>query len=215
MYEKIDAYVLSLIEKSSSERTAWNLEKTRDGKKTDWNYIDGCMITALLAMSDITGDKRYFDFAEHFIDWFVLDDGTIKTYDKEKYNLDDVNEGRVLFPLYAKTGKEKYKKAAEKLYQQLQEQPRTFEGNFWHKAIYPDQVWLDGIYMAQPFYAMYERELGSGDYSDILAQIENVRAHMFDEEKKLCYHGYDASRRAFWADPETGCSKNFWLRSIG
>ena len=142
------------------------------------------MITALLAMSEITGDKRYFDFAESFIDWFVLDDGSIKTYDRSKYNLDDINEGRVLFALYEKTGKEKYKKAAGTLYQQIKEQPRTFEGNFWHKAIYPNQVWLDGLYMAQPFYALYEKNFGTGDYSDILNQIENVRSHMFDENNK-------------------------------
>ena len=215
MYEKIDAYVLSLIEKSSPEYTAWNIENVRQGKPASWNYIDGCMITALLAMSDITGDERFFNFAESFIDWFVQEDGTIKTYDKSKYNLDDVNEGRVLFPLYAKTRKEKYRKAADCLYQQLREQPRTFEGNFWHKAIYPNQVWLDGLYMAQPFYALYKKNFGDGDFSDILAQIENVRAHMFDENKKLCYHGYDASRTAFWADKQTGLSKNFWLRSIG
>ena len=215
MYEKIDAYVLSLIEKSSPEYTAWNIESVRQGKPASWNYIDGCMITALLAMSEITGDKRYFDFAEGFIDWFVLDDGSIKTYDRAKYNLDDINEGRVLFALYEKTGKEKYKKAAGTLYQQIKEQPRTFEGNFWHKAIYPNQVWLDGLYMAQPFYALFEKNFGTGDYSDILNQIENVRRRMFDEDKKLCYHGYDASRTAFWADRETGLSQNFWLRSIG
>ncbi len=215
MYEEIDAYVRGLIEKSSPSHTAWNIESVREGRPASWNYIDGCMITALLAMSDITGDARYFDFAESFIDWFVLDDGTIRTYDRKKYNLDDINEGRVLFPLYAKTGKEKYKKAAGNLYRQIQEQPRTFEGNFWHKAIYPNQVWLDGLYMAQPFYALYETSFGSGDVSDTLSQIANVRLRMFDEARKLYYHGYDATRTIFWADPVTGCSKNFWLRSVG
>ena len=215
MYEEIDAYVQGLIEKSSPSCTAWNIESVREGRPASWNYIDGCMITALLAMSDITGDPRYFKFAESFIDWFVEEDGTIRTYDRKKYNLDDINEGRVLFPLYAKTGKEKYRKAADTLYRQILEQPRTFEGNFWHKAIYPNQVWLDGLYMAQPFYALYELNFGSGDVSDTLRQIENVRLHMFDERKKLCYHGYDASRTAFWADPVTGLSQNFWLRSIG
>ena len=215
MYEEIDAYVRGLIEKSSPSHTAWNIESVREGRPASWNYIDGCMITALLAMSDITGDARYFDFAESFIDWFVLDDGTIRTYDRKKYNLDDINEGRVLFPLYAKTGKEKYKKAAGNLYRQIQEQPLTFEGNFWHKAIYPNQVWLDGLYMAQPFYALYETTFGSGDVSDTLSQIANVRLRMFDEARKLYYHGYDATRTIFWADPVTGCSKNFWLRSVG
>ena len=215
MYEQIDAYILRLIEESTPERTVWNVEKLRQGKPADWNYIDGCMITALLSIAEITGDQRYFDFAEGFIDSFVAEDGTIRTYDESKYNLDDVNEGRVLFELYDRTHKEKYKKAAATLRGQLERQPRTPEGNFWHKAIYPNQVWLDGLYMAQPFYAMYEKHFGAGDFSDTVRQIETVRARMFDERKKLYYHGYDASKTAFWADPETGRSKSFWLRSVG
>ena len=215
MYQKIDAYIQRLIRESTPERTIWNIEKLRAGKTGSWNYIDGCMMTALLAMAEITGEQAYFDFVEHFIDSYILEDGTIRTYSLEKYNLDDINEGRVLLPLYRATGKEKYRLAAEKLKYHLDTQPRTREGNFWHKAIYPNQVWLDGIYMAQVFYALYQREFGGGDYSDILNQIETVHEKMYDREKKLYYHGYDASRQAFWADPETGCSKSFWLRSIG
>ena len=215
MYDKIDAYVRRLVRESTPEHTVWNIEKVRQGKPSSWNYIDGCMITALLALAEITGEEAYFDFSERYVDWFVDFDGGIRSYDPEKFNLDDINEGRVLFPLYARTGKEKYKKAAGLLYRQLERQPRTAEGNFWHKAIYPNQVWLDGIYMAQPFYALYERDFAAGDYTDILRQIETVRARMYDKDKCLYYHGYDASRSIFWADPETGCSKNFWLRSIG
>ena len=215
MYKKIDAYIQRLIRESTPERTAWNIERLRAGKPGNWNYIDGCMMTALLSMAEITGEREYFDFVEGFIDSYILDDGTIRTYAPEKYNLDDINEGRVLLPLYRATGKEKYRLAARKLKHHLDTQPRTMEGNFWHKAIYPNQVWLDGIYMAQVFYALYQKEFAGGDYSDILHQIQNVRERMFDSEKKLYYHGYDASRAAFWADPVTGCSKNFWLRSIG
>ena len=215
MYKKIDAYIQRLIRESTPERTAWNIERLRAGKPGNWNYIDGCMMTALLSMAEITGEREYFDFVEGFIDSYILDDGTIRTYAPEKYNLDDINEGRVLLPLYRATGKEKYRLAAQKLKHHLDTQPRTMEGNFWHKAIYPNQVWLDGIYMAQVFYALYQKEFAGGDYSDILHQIQNVRERMFDSEKKLYYHGYDASRAAFWADPVTGCSKNFWLRSIG
>ena len=186
MYEEIDAYVRGLIEKSSPSHTAWNIESVREGRPASWNYIDGCMITALLAMSDITGDARYFDFAEGFIDWFVLEDGTIRTYDRKKYNLDDINEGRVLFPLYAKTGKEKYKKAAENLYRQIQEQPRTFEGNFWHKAIYPNQVWLDGLYMAEPFYMKYETIFNKMEKcNDVIHQFEKVEKNMKDPKTGL------------------------------
>ena len=212
---RIDAYVLRLIEESEPERTAWNLEKIREGKKVTWNYIDGCMLTALMELTSITGDERYADFAGKVADHFVQEDGTILTLQPEKANLDDINEGRVLFELFRKTGNMKYRLAADRLMEQLRNQPRTFEGNFWHKAIYPNQVWLDGIYMAQPFYALYVKNFGDGDYSDTVGQIRNVYKRMRSPEKGLYYHGYDASKKAFWADPETGCSKGFWLRSLG
>ena len=215
MYEAIDRYVFSLIERSSPERTAWNIEKVRQGKPTNWNYIDGCMITALIEMAKISGDARYFDFSRRFIDAFVGEDGSVRTFKPEKHTLDDINEGRVLFPLYERTGENKYRLAAETLKRALDDQPRTHEGSFWHKQIYPNQVWLDGIYMALPFLALYEGHFGGGDYGDILRQVRTVREHMRDAGTGLYYHGYDASRSAFWADPVTGLSKSFWLRSIG
>ncbi|MCR4950073.1 MAG: glycoside hydrolase family 88 protein [Solobacterium sp.] len=214
-YTRIDAYVLRLVEESTPERTMWNLEKLREGKKGTWNYIDGCMLTALMEMTRITGDERYADFAEQVTDFYVQEDGSILTLEPDKANLDDINEGRVLFEMYRRTGKEKYRLAADVLYQQLQVQPRTYEGSFWHKAIYPNQVWLDGIYMAQPFYALYNVNFGSGDCTDTVSQILTVQKRMRDSEKGLYFHGYDASKTAFWADPETGCSRNFWLRSLG
>jgi len=215
MYRKIDSYVLGLIEKSSPEKTAWNIERARQDKPASWNYIDGCMLTALLEMSRILGDSRYADFVEMFVDSFIGGDGAIRTFESDKQTLDDINEGRVLFPLYEMTGKEKYRLAAENLRKALDNQPRTHQGSWWHKAIYPNQVWLDGIYMAQVFSALYEKHFGQGDYSDIISQLRIVRAHMFDEGKRLYYHGYDASRSAFWADKETGLSQSFWLRAMG
>ena len=215
MYEMIDRYIRSLIQKSSPDYTAWNMERVREGKPANWNYIDGCMLTSLLSMSEITGEKQYADFVERFVDAFIGEDGSIRTYQPEKFNLDDINEGRALIPIWQRTQKEKFRLAADRLKAQLNAQPRTQEGNFWHKKIYPNQVWLDGIYMAQPFAALYEKTFGQHDYTDIVQQIQNVRAKMFDPEKGLYYHGYDASRKAFWADPVTGRSKSFWLRSIG
>ena len=214
-YGRIDAYVLRLVEESTPERTAWNLEKLREGKPVAWNYIDGCMLTCLLELSRITGEPRFADFVRTVGEHFIQDDGSIRTLQPEKCNLDDINEGRILFWLYERTGEEKFRLAADRLRQMLRDQPRTFEGNFWHKKIYPNQVWLDGLYMAQPFYALYEKNFGSGDYADILRQIKTVRARMYSPEKGLYFHGYDASKTAFWADPETGCSQNFWLRSLG
>lgn len=214
-HRRIDSFVRSLVERSTPERTAWNLEKLRAGKGATWNYIDGCMLTALLEMERLTGEEKYFDFVRACVDHFVGEDGSIRTFRPEAHNLDDINEGRVLFALYERTEAEKYRAAADFLRARLAEQPRTCEGSFWHKAIYPNQVWLDGIYMAQPFYALYEKHLGGGDFSDTVGQIRTVRNRMFSAEKGLYFHGYDASGAAFWADPVTGCSRNFWLRSLG
>ena len=162
-YAALDQYVHRLITQSSPEHTIWNVEKIRQGVPANWNYIDGCMMTALLSLWEITGEKEYFDFVESFIDAFVNEDGSIRTFKEEGHALDDVNEGRVLFQLYESTGKEKYRRAADFLHGFLQRQPRTKEGSWWHKQIYPDQVWLDGIYMAQPFAALYEKHFGSGN----------------------------------------------------
>lgn len=215
MYAKIDAYIEKLLKCSTPDAPIWNIESIKQGKKPHWNYIDGCMITSLLEIGKITGKSDYFDFAESFIDYYVSDDGSILGYDIEKYNLDDLNEGRVLFDLYEMTGKEKYRLAIENQARQLTSQPRTCTGNFWHKLIYPNQIWLDGLYMAQVFSTKYQKYLKTHDYSDVLLQIKNVRKYMFDEKYGLYYHGLDCSKSIFWADPETGLSKNFWLRAIG
>jgi len=215
MYSKIDNYIDRLIAMSKPDAPFWNIESIKLGRLPNWNYIDGCMITAFLAIADITGNQKYFDFAEEFIDYYVNDDGSILRYDISKYNLDDINEGKVLFELYEKTKKEKYRLAIDTQFKQIKEQPRTNTGNFWHKQIYPNQIWLDGIYMAQVFSAMYAKAYLNGDYSDILMQIKNVEKYMRDEKTGLYYHGMDCSKSIFWADKETGLSKNFWLRSIG
>ena len=215
MYEKIESFIERLIDGSAPDRPLWNIEKIKLGKPPAWNYIDGCMITALLSAAEITGDKKYSDFAEKFINYYIGDDGSIRGYTIDNFNLDDINEGRVLFDLYSATGKEKYKNAILLLREQLEKQPRTITGSFWHKKIYPHQVWLDGIYMAQVFYVRFQQEFGGGSITDTMHQIRNVRQYMFDEEKKLLYHGLDCSKSVFWADKKTGLSSSFWLRAIG
>ena len=211
----IERYVERIMAESAPDKPLWNIEKIKEGKINGWNYIDGCMMIALLNMHKITGEKRYYDFAENFLDYYVFEDGSIRGFNEKEYNLDNICEGRVLFDVYAMSGKEKYRKAIDTLYGQILRQPRTHEGNFWHKAIYPNQVWLDGLYMAQVFYARYTTDYEGGkNYADIRRQFRTVREKMFDPETGLYRHGYDASKTAFWAQ-ENGCSLNPWLRSLG
>ncbi|MDD6051386.1 MAG: glycoside hydrolase family 88 protein, partial [Clostridiales bacterium] len=212
----IEKYVERMMAESTPDRPLWNIERIQAGKANGWNYIDGCMMIALLNLHRITGQARYYEFAEHFLDHYVMEDGSLLGYREADYNLDNICEGRVLFDVYRISGKEKYRRAIDTLYGQLKRQPRTWEGSFWHKAIYPNQVWLDGLYMAQVFYARYTTEMDDcRGYEDIRNQFSTVRQRMFDPKTGLYRHGYDASKTAFWADPDTGCSRNPWLRSLG
>lgn len=148
--EIVEKYVNELIDRSTFEEPVWNIEKIRAGKKASWDYIDGCMIMAFLELYKVTDNKKYFEFAEEYISYRIKEDGTIVGYDKDELNIDNINEGKNLFTLYDLTGKEKYAKATSKIHEQILEMPRTKDGNFWHKMIYPHQVWLDGLYMSEP-----------------------------------------------------------------
>lgn len=212
----IEAYLDDLIKNSTLDVPAWNIEAARKGGKSGWNYIDGCMILAMIETWKITGEKKYLDFAEAYIDHRVQEDGTIKGYNPEDYNIDNVNAGKTLFLLYDITGKEKYRKAIDVIYGQLKGQPRTSEGNFWHKKIYPNQVWLDGIYMGAPFYAEYAfRNNQVDDYADVINQFLMAARHTYDPKNDVYRHACDVSRKERWADPVTGQSKHSWGRAMG
>ncbi len=210
----IERYINQLLEESTPQRPAWNIEKKNE--EASWNYVDGCMIKAVLELYGATKEERYLNFADSFIDYYVNEDGSIKSYDPEEYNVDNINMGKTLFELYRITKKEKYRKAMDTIYTQIKGQPRTESGNFWHKKIYPNQVWLDGLYMAQPFYMQYEVEFNEQkNCSDIFAQFANVYSKLRDKKTGLYYHAMDESKEMFWCDKETGLSENFWLRAIG
>lgn len=214
--EIFEKYINELIEKSTLDIPVWNVENAKKGTKAGWNYIDGCMILALLEIYQATGEKKYYEFADAFIDHRVQNNGIIDGYSVDEYNIDNVNAGKTLFMLYEINGKEKYRKAIDLIYSQVQTQPRTEQGNFWHKKIYPNQVWLDGLYMGQPFYMEYETQFNQKkNYGDIFSQFQNVVKYMRDPKTGLYYHGYDASKSIFWCNKETGLSTHFWLRALG
>lgn len=181
-----------------------------------WNYEDGCVLLGARYLYEAAGEERYLECIRIFMDRYIMEDGAIRFYKPEDYNLDKVNNGRVLFFLYETDQDEKYRMALELLMSQLEKHPRTECGSFWHKAIYPYQIWLDGLYMGQPFCLEYETKFnGRQNYNDIMHQFNNVRTYLFNEDKQLFYHAYDERKQMIWADKESGCSHNYWLRSIG
>ncbi len=184
--------------------------------KHKWHYEQGLMLNALHRLWHMTGNRCYFDFIRQNIDLYVQEDGSILTYDQEDFKLDDIGPGRTLLRLYEEVGDEKYHKAAQRLRRQLERQPRTSAGGFWHKKIYPWQMWLDGLYMAAPFYAEYEKRFAaSPDYVDVVRQFRLIYTQTRDPETGLLYHGWDEKRQQIWANPQTGLSSHFWGRGLG
>lgn len=184
--------------------------------RNTWNYEDACVIIGLRELYSATGDKVWWDAVKAFYGRYINEDGTIRLYDESEYNLDRIPGGRALFDLLKETGEAKYRKAIEALAGQMKRQPRAKCGSFWHKNIYPNQIWLDGLYMGLPFYMLYANLTGDASiYDDVVRQFKNAREHIFDEEKKIYYHAWDESRSIFWCDKETGLSANFWSRALG
>ncbi|MCE3282318.1 MAG: glucuronyl hydrolase [Chitinophagaceae bacterium] len=185
-------------------------------KVPKWRYDQGVILKGIEGIWNATGDPKYFNYIQKSMDYYVKEDGSIKGYRKDEFNIDHVNNGKLLLLLYRVTGKEKYKKAADHLRQQLREHPRTSGGGFWHKKIYPYQMWLDGLYMGQPFYAEYAMLFHDDTaFNDIARQFILMERHARDPKSGLLFHGWDESRTERWADKNTGLSQNFWGRALG
>ncbi|MFD1218452.1 glycoside hydrolase family 88/105 protein [Microbulbifer celer] len=182
-----------------------------------WNYTHGLMMTAYQRLYEETGDKRYADHIQDYADTMIDADGSIDTYKLSNYNIDHLTPGRMLLFLEQYSPKPRYQKALQTLTTQLEGQPRTSDGGFWHKKRYPHQMWLDGLYMGAPFYAQYLNRTGAeaSAFDDVQHQFDLVMQHQIDPQTGLPYHAWDESREQKWADPESGVSPNFWSRSIG
>jgi unsaturated rhamnogalacturonyl hydrolase len=190
--------------------------RNENGEPSQWSYEQGVVLKGIEGVWLSTGDGRYFSFIQKGMDNFVNADGSIRTYKAEDYNLDNINSGKILLLLYKVTGQDKYRKAAALLREQLKNHPRTSDGGFWHKKIYPNQMWLDGLYMAEPFYAEYAATFHEQSaFDDIAKQFILMESHARDPRTGLLYHGWDESKQQRWADPATGHSPNFWDRAMG
>jgi unsaturated rhamnogalacturonyl hydrolase len=185
------------------------------GAKWGWNYELATLLNGMDAVWYNTANRAYYQYEKQSIDQLVTPDGSIPTYDAAANSLDNIALGRQLLLLYRVTQDEKYYKAAALLRKQLSAQPRTASGGFWHKQIYPDQMWLDGLYMAEPFYAEYASVFQEPqDFADITKQFSLIEEHA-RSQNGLLYHAWDESRKQDWADKTTGTSKIFWARGMG
>lgn len=202
---------------SETAMRIWPDSFTLEGDKVaKWRYDQGVILKGMESVWNATGDGKWFNYIQQSMDFYVQNDGTIKGYRPDEYNIDHLNNGKNLLFLYQVTGKEKYKKAADLLRSQLRTHPRTSEGGFWHKKIYTSQMWLDGLYMGQPFYAEYAKLFhDDAAFDDIAKQFILMEKNAMDKNTGLLYHGWDESKEQQWANKTTGQSPNFWGRSLG
>lgn len=194
----------------------WPDSFSMGGRPARWSYDQGVILKGVEGVWKLYNDIKHFNYIQHSMDHYVREDGTIKDYKRDEYNIDHLNNGKVVMFLYNHTWKPKYKKAIDLMRSQLNDHPRTKEGSFWHKQIYPWQVWLDGLYMGQPFYAEYAK-LNHEDtaFNDIARQFILIERHTRDPKTGLLYHGWDESREQQWANKQTGNSPHFWARALG
>lgn len=185
-------------------------------KPVKWSYDLGVIYEGFDAIWRRTGDATYYKAMQQNMDLYLTKDGEIKNYKATDFNIDNVKNGRTLLTLYKVTLQPRYFKAATALWDQLKQQPRTKEGGFWHKKIYPNQMWLDGLYMGEPFYAEYAALIKDDKaFDDIANQFIWMEKNSREPKTGLLYHGYDESRTEKWADKVTGKSPNFWARAMG
>jgi unsaturated rhamnogalacturonyl hydrolase len=194
----------------------WKDSLSAGGRPVRWTYDQGVILEGIDAVWRRTGNADYFRYIQKSMDHFVTPEGDIRTYTFDSHNIDNVKNGRSLLTLYKVTGQQKYFKAATLLWKQLQTQPRTQEGGFWHKKVYPNQMWLDGLYMGEPFYAEYAALVRDEKaFDDIANQFIYMEKHSRDAKTGLLYHGWDESKVQKWADPQSGHSPHFWGRAMG
>ncbi|KMK74716.1 glycoside hydrolase family 88/105 protein [Alkalihalobacillus pseudalcaliphilus] len=192
--------------------------KKQEGKwfSNRWHYIEACILKAYLDHFDLKGRKEDYQFVKDYVERLFDENGEITSIKINDYNIDQIRMATILLRLYRVEKDPKYKKVLDDLYQQRSSYPRTKQGSFWHKSNYPNQVWLDGLYMGQPFYLEYMKEfMNKKDYQDLIKQFRHVRTYIYNEEKNLYVHAYDDSKKVFWANKVTGQSPHVWSRAIG
>ena len=195
------------------------------GHPGSWGYEVGILLDGVAAEAAVKPSNADYAYLKTAVDRFLLPDGSIRmdgpdkpvrAYPADEHTLDDIELGRAVLGVYERTHEERYKAAAKFLRARLAEQPKTASGGFWHKQIYPNQMWLDGAYMAGPFLAEYGKVFNEpADFDEVSKQLLLMDAHMRDPKTGLLRHGWDESRTMPWADKTTGLSPEAWGRADG
>lgn len=187
-----------------------------------WNYTHGLLLQSMMMAAEKhpTIEATVDQYVKQYLDSMIMADGTIRTYKKSNYTLDHINPGKMLIMAYEKYQEPRFKVALDTLYSQLLSQPRVSEGGFWHKKVYPNQMWLDGIYMEAPFYCEYAKRYLDGEaqqnaYNDVVNQIMVVARHTYDPEYGLYRHAWNETKEEAWCNPENGQSMHVWGRALG
>ncbi len=189
-------------------------------KKPKWSYVMGIELEAMLDTYNRYGDKNILDYCTAYTDTMISADGSIRGYDIAAYNLDNVRTGKFVAALNRVAPSDKHTKAVGTLMSQLDKQPRTLEGVYWHKAMYAYQVWLDGIFMGLPFRVanaagIYKPAEATAIYDDAVDQLLKTYSRTLDPATGLNRHAWDENRDMFWADKATGLSQHCWGRAQG
>jgi len=206
-----------------SERMAFSIMKRHSNawqidnlEKPKWEYKPSFVLLSFEKLYQKNPNIIFQEYLKNYLDVFIDSSGTITHYEQKDFNIDYINPGKLLFEIYNSTHDIRYLKALQQLKNQLESHPRTPSGGFWHKKIYPNQMWLDGLYMGTPFYTRYTVTFENGNgLNDIANQFELFHNNDFDSNSGLPFHAWDESKAIGWANKETGTSPTIWSRAVG
>lgn len=182
-----------------------------------YDYVNGLGLECIYKAANVLNKPEWKKWVREIYELFLDKNNMIKAFNPEEYSMDQISPGKVFFDMYEDTNDIKYKNLLDLFYSSLMKQPRTPSGGFWHKGIYPNQMWLDGLYMQGPFYIRYACKYGNIEecLKDLVYQFELIYQHTKDSNTGLLYHAWDESKKMSWANSETGCSKSIWGRALG
>lgn len=192
---------------------AWQIDNHEAPK---WDYKIGMILTAFEKLYAKNQDQKYYAYIKDYADRLIDEKGIIQNFNPQDHNIDFINAGKILFVLNNNENSSKYLKAIMSLRKQFFNYPRTVSGGFWHKKIYPNQMWLDGLYMGEPFYARYTSTFENGEkLNDVAHQFELLHDHSLDSKTGLYFHAWDESKQMAWANKISGTAPHVWLRALG